>query len=883
MLVLLLFATWSFLSCGFYNSVKLRWNENEIIQLNGSNKLATFPSSLNKNKYKRHFFINNSVFEKKNANKIQPHIHTKFNKEKNNTFLNAENNVSPKELIIEKFKSNDNSNYFFYSKFFINNKERKFVIDLCSDNSFIFQKDEKGGIFDIKENVNNTLSNNLNDPKLLYMNFHPNDVQEIKDEIYLNNSKLEATKIITTISNDDKKKFNFYVIKNNDISKSFDGIIGFDILKQFNMVIFDSINMKINLIDNENCNTLRDNIQKEKENMYAISLRNYSNSIKYFIANINGSEPHKCFIDTGNSKTIIVNSSIFPDKYNDENGETVENVLNKKFSVQKVGVKNLNIITKNNKIVNTELNNVYKGNMEYLDKNVVLLGLDFLKDKKLIFDLKNGILYLEGKSMHILSKENTSVDISENSQNLDDVEISHKCKEIYEQLRKKEINFLKITNELESENIYIKDCKNTDDVIKKYAIKLIYGPSVLKTNDRENIKKEFDIRYNEITEFFKKLNNEQKQNMLNEIINIMKRNGNNNFIGYENLGGEKVSKLIEQFVNYEINNNSYSLHLFKSNNVNKKNENALIDEYNFLYNIYTSHPEYSFEILNDLKKELAKQKIDFKYFKDEKDLIKKVAEARVFFNGKNNNGKNGSLNNKNKNRRNVIVRRFTNDDNNVHTQIIIRRGGLDSDNSDDDNNNDQDNNLDNFFNDNKEDGEGYSYNGMNNNLNDLFPNSLFSGIFKNFFGNNNNDSEEMDNENDDNQHDLLSELNNFFGLGANMDNNFFKKKKKKSVIGFKTNTPQNNNNNKEEKKDSIEEAIKNEKDVDIIFLLNKVQKLNDDNLKNFILQSLKNDTIRNMLIDAVKNGYQNVYDTCKKQNDNKSMYLLQMLKQSGIF
>ncbi|CXI09222.1 conserved Plasmodium protein, unknown function [Plasmodium berghei] len=873
MLVLLLFATWSFLSCAFYNSVKLRWNENEIIQLNGSNKLATFPSSLNKNKYKRHFFINNSVFEKKNGNKIQPHMPTKFNKEKNNIFLNAENNINPKELIIEKFKSNDNNNDFFYSKFFINNKERTFIIDLCSDNSFIFQKDEKEGIFDMKENIDNTLSNNYINPKLLYMNFHSSDVQEIKDEIYLNNTKLEATKIITTISDHIKKKFDFYVIKNNDISKSFDGIIGFDILKQFNMVIFDTINMKINLIDDENCNELRDNIHKEKENMYAISLRNYSNNLKYFIANINESEPHKCFIDTGNSRTIIVNSDIFPDKYNDAKSvETVENILNKKFSVEKVDIKNFNIITKNNKIVNAELNNVYKGNMEYLDKNVILLGLDFLKDKKLIFDLKNGILYLEGKSMHISSKESTSIDISENSQNLDDVEISRKCKEIYEQLRKKEINFLKITNELESENIYIKDCKNTDDVIKKYAIKLVYGPSVLKTNDRETIKKEFDIRYNEITEFFKKLNNEQKQNMLNDIVNIMKRNTNSNFIGYEHLGEEKVSKLIEQFVNYEINNNSYSLHLFKSNNVNKKNENALIEEYNFLYNVYTSHPEYSFEILNDFKKELTKQKINFKDCKDETDLIKKVAEMRVFLNGKN-----GGHDNKNKNRRNVIVRKFTNDDNNVHTQIIIRRSGLDSDNYDDNNN------LDNFFNGNKEDGEGYSYNGMNNNLNDLFPNSLFSGIFKNFFGNNNNDSEEIDNENDDNQHDLLSELNNFFGLGANMDNNFLKKKKKKkSVIGFKTNTPQNNNN-KEEKTDSIEQAIKNEKDVDIIFLLNKVQKLNDDNLKNFILQSLKNDTIRNMLIDAVKNGYQNIYDKCKKQNDNKSMYLLQMLKQSGIF
>ncbi|CAD2086969.1 conserved Plasmodium protein, unknown function [Plasmodium vinckei brucechwatti] len=874
MLVLLLFATWSFLSCAFYNSVKIRWNENEIIQMNGSSKLATFPSSLNKNKYKRHFFINNNVFEK-NGNKIQPRIPTKFNNEKKNIFLNAENNVNPKELIIEKFKSDDNSNDFFYSKLFINNKERKFIVDLCSDNSFIFQKDEDGGILDMKENIDNTLSNNYINQKMLHMNFRPDDVQDMKDEMHLNNTKLEVTKNIITISNDIKKKFDFYVIKNDDISKNFDGIIGFDILKQFDMVIFDPVNMKINLIDDENYNELRDSLQKEKENMYAIPLRNYSNNLNYFIANINESEPHKCFIDTGNSRTIIVNSNLFPASYNDEkNTETIENILNKKFSVQKADIKNFSIVTKNNQIVNAELNNVYKGNMEYLDKNVILLGLDFLRDKKLIFDLKNGVLYLKGKSMHI------STGSSENSQNLDDVEISRKCKEIYEQLRKKEINFLKITNELESENIYIKDCKNTDDVIKKYAIKLLYGPSVLKTNDRENIKKEFDIRYNEINEFFKKLNNDQKQNMLNEIVNIMRRNTNNNFIGYEYLGGEKVSKLIEQFVNYEIRNNSYSLHLFKSNNVNKKNENALNEEYNFLYNLYTSHPEYSFEILNDFKKELTKQKIDFKNCKDEAELIKKVAEARVFFNGKNGNGKNGRQDNKNKNRRNVIVRRFTNDDNNVHTQIIIRRGGLDSDNSDE-NNNDQDNSLDNFFNDN---GEGYSYNGMNNNLNDLFPNSLFSGIFKNFFGNNNNDSDEIDNENDDNQHDLLSELNNFFGLDGNMDNNFFKKKRKKSVIGFKTNTPQNNNeNNIEEKKDTIEEAIKNEKDVDIIFLLNKVEKLNDDNLKNFILQSLKNDSIRNILIDAVKNGYQNTYDKCKNQNDNKSMYLLQMLKQSGIF
>ncbi|KEG01240.1 conserved Plasmodium protein, unknown function [Plasmodium vinckei vinckei] len=874
MLVLLLFATWSFLSCAFYNSVKIRWNENEIIQINGSSKLATFPSSINKNKYKRHFFISNNVFEK-NGNKIQPRMPTKFNKEKKNIFLNAENNVNPKELIIEKFKSDDNSNDFFYSKLFINNKERKFIIDLCSDNSFIFQKDEEDEILDMKENIDSTLSNNYINQKMLHINFRPDDVQDMKDEMHLNNTKLEVMKNIITISNDIKKKFDFYVIKNEEISKNFDGIIGFDILKQFDMVIFDPVNMKINLIDDENYNELRDNIQKEKENMYAIPLRNYSNNLKYFIANINESEPHKCFIDTGNSRTIIVNSNLFPASYNDEkNSETIENILNKKFSVQKADIKNFSIITKNNQIVNAELNNVYKGNMEYLDNNVILLGLDFLRDKKLIFDLKNGVLYLDGKSMHI-STEN-----SENSQNLDDVEISRKCKEIYEQLRKKEINFLKITNELESENIYIKDCKNTDDVIKKYAIKLLYGPSVLKTNDRENIKKEFDIRYNEINEFYKKLNNDQKQNMLNEIVNIMRRNTNNNFINYEYLGGEKVSKLIEQFVNYEISNNSYSLHLFKSNNVNKKNENALNEEYNFLYNLYTSHPEYSFEILNDFKKELTKQKIDFKDCKDEAELIKKVAEARVFFNGKNGNGKNGRHDNKNKNRRNVIVRRFTNDDNNVHTQIIIRRGGLDSEDSDE-NNNDQDNSLDSFFNDN---GEGYSYNGMNNNLNDLFPNSLFSGIFKNIFGNNNNDSEEIDTESDDNQHDLLSELNNFFGLGGNMDNNFFKKKRKKSVIGFKTNTPQNNNeNNKEEKKDTIEEAIKNEKDVDIIFLLNKVEKLNDDNLKNFILQSLKNDSIRNILIDAVKNGYQNTYDKCKNQNDNKSMYLLQMLKQSGIF
>ncbi|KNC37238.1 hypothetical protein PFLG_02374 [Plasmodium falciparum RAJ116] len=369
------------------------------------------------------------------------------------------------------------------------------------------------------------------------------------------------------------------------------------------------------------------------------------------------------------------------------------------------------------------------------------------------------------------------------------------------------------------------------------------GSNYLKKNDK-NI--EYEKRYNEVTEFFKKLNNEEKQN-INDTIHD-NNNNNNNIINHQkqhssNQGYEKASDIIHKFVNYEINNNVYSLHKFKSSNVNKNNPKSEEEEYKFLCNLYETHPEYSFEMLNDFKKELSSKKIPYNDCNDEKDIIKKVAHSRVF--------NNHQFNNK---RKNVIVRKYSDDGNNIHTQIIIR-----------------------------------------DKMDDLFPNSIFSVLLKNFFiqnnNNNNNDgdgdysSESFDQQNssDDNQNDLFSELNNFFGFG-NLADGMFGRKKKKKVLGFKTKEPQANlENNKENADDNITQAIKQEKDVDIIYLLNKVQKLNDINLKNFILQSLNNQNIRKILVDAVKKGYTNTYEQCKKENDNKSMYLLQMLKQSGIF
>ncbi|CRG97267.1 conserved Plasmodium protein, unknown function [Plasmodium gallinaceum] len=816
--ILFIFTLCYFL-CAFCDTIKLRKNVNNITYINENKDLISFFSQ---NKYSNYFFVNN------NGSTI------KKNYNKNKLFLNI-NDSAENSLTIEKFKSS-NGYDFLFTKLFMNNEENKFLVDLCSDNSFIFQKKTKI-LKNEKEN---------NSKEYMSLNYNNENIQNTKKEIHLNNRKVISEKSINI--NFGTKNFHFYLINNEELSKDFDGIIGFDFFKNFDNFIFDTINM--NILLNEN------NYSNNKEDFYEIKLHDYFNNIKYINVNVNN-HLHKGILDTGSSRTIIVNSDNLFEGNNEEGNITIENILNNKYKVQKVFLNNFDIISSGNKLIPINLNTIYKGNLEYLDSNVVLLGLDFLLNKKIIFDLKNRSLYISNNSSNSLyvNEDNISkhkeIDNfaykkeQNNSTNkkIDEYLVEQECQNIYEKLKKKELSFLKITKELESEDIYIKDCKSTNDVIRRYAIKLLYGTNYLKKNDKN---KEFDIRYNEMINFFKKLSNEEKQNMLNKIINTIKKDKNDY---------EKASEIIEEFVNYEINNNLYSLHQFKSNNVNKNNEKALNEEYNNLYNYYTAHPDYSFEILNDFKKELSSKKISFNDCEDEKDIIKRIAESRVYNSNKEN--KNKSKNTK----RNIIVRRYSNDDNNVHTQIIIRRNGVNSDDSS--NSNDDEN--------------GYQYENLDK-MDDLFPNSLFSGIFKNFFGDNRNEYNEENS--DQNQNDLFSELNNFFGFGNIGDNMF--KKKKKSVLGFKTKEPETKNDNKDDT-DILSKAIKEEKDVDIIYLLNKVQKLNDVNLKNFILQSLKNENIRKILVNAVKNGYNNTYEECKKQNDNKSMYLLQMLKQSGIF
>ncbi|KOB88252.1 hypothetical protein PFDG_00689 [Plasmodium falciparum Dd2] len=685
---------------------------------------------------------------------------------------------------------------------------------------------------------------------------------------------------------------------------NFYGIIGFNFFKNYDTFVLDTIKMKILLNWNEDgINTEDpnyDNIEYEKQKgngeqdqkeheYYKINLYDYFNNIKYFNIYVDN-HLYKGIVDTGTLNTILLNNSNIYNTttdYNNKDTKTsiiIESVLKNKYKVNKTNINHINIITKDNHKIPVELNKyIYSGNLEYINKDVILLGLDFLLNKKLIFDLKNNILIIPKKYLNNTNEFNkkydalnigiTNVQENQKSQNdngnnhMDQIKIEDKCKEIYNQLKAKELNFVRITKELENDNVYMKDCKSTNDVIHKYAIKLLYGSNYLKKNDK-NI--EYEKRYNEVTEFFKKLNNEEKQNMLNKIVNsvlLLKRNdtihdnnNNNNIINHQkqhssNQGYEKASDIIHKFVNYEINNNVYSLHKFKSSNVNKNNPKSEEEEYKFLCNLYETHPEYSFEMLNDFKKELSSKKIPYNDCNDEKDIIKKVAHSRVFNNHKNNNK-----------RKNVIVRKYSDDGNNIHTQIIIRGNGLNNNNNTSD---DQDQND-------------YQYNNLDR-MDDLFPNSIFSGLLKNFFiqnnNNNNNDgdgdysSESFDQQNssDDNQNDLFSELNNFFGFG-NLADGMFGRKKKKKVLGFKTKEPQANlENNKENADDNITQAIKQEKDVDIIYLLNKVQKLNDINLKNFILQSLNNQNIRKILVDAVKKGYTNTYEQCKKENDNKSM------------
>ncbi|SBS83279.1 conserved Plasmodium protein, unknown function [Plasmodium malariae] len=924
MSLLFVFAIWSILLCAYYDTLQLRKNvNNSILYINDNNNFITASLPTSNKHITKHLYFSNKVFERgKKLHNSSSSSSIGSERGKRKVHLDVKKNDGHKnEIIIEKFKSSS-GNDVLCTKLFINDEENKFILDLCSDNSYIFDKGEKvSGRRDIRnENYGIHWRDRYNKEHHgndhMHFSYDNDDIQSVKEEIHLNDNKVLVDKVINMKSNMTNGTVSFYIIRNNELGKNFDGLIGFDFFKRYSGFMLDMVSMNIVLKEEDghavtgstisatvdasdrSSNNAVDAFFKNNEQVHEIKLYDYSNNIKYFHVNIEG-QMHKGIIDTGSSNTMIVNSEntgiVRNEKDEEEkkkkyNSVIIENILNNKCKAQRVQVNNINIISKLNELIPIELKSIYKSELDYLDANIVLLGLDFLENKKIFFDLKNNIILyyynMSSASSVDMSKDNQN-SISEredsytynmNSQHdakdgsqwnskqsdkhIDDLLVERKCQEIFEKLKRKELSFLKITNELEKENIYIKDCKTTNDVIKRYAIKILYGSEFLKKNESTSGNKEFDIRYNEMINFFKKLSNDEKQNMLHKIVAMMK----NDIRDYE-----KASEILEKFVTYEIKNNLYSLHRFKSNNVNKKNEQSLNDEYNHLYNLYTSHPEYSFEMLNDFKKELLSRRIKYDDCQDEKEIIKRVSKCRVYegtaaanISSNINNSGNG---NKNKKRKNIIVRRYTNDDNNVHTQIIIRRNGIDSN---DDSSDENDGNND------------YQYGNMDK-MDDLFPNSIFSGIFKNFFGDNRNENNQ-DETDEEGQNDLFSELNNFFGLG-NMGENMFRKKKKKSVIGFKTKEPDNTNiDNKDgNTTDNLSEAIKEEKDVDIIYLLNKVQKLNDINLKNFIVQSLKNQNVRKILVDALKKGYHNTYEQCRKENDNKSMYLLQMLKQSGIF
>ncbi|SCP03884.1 conserved Plasmodium protein, unknown function [Plasmodium ovale] len=872
MLILFVFTIWSFLFCAFYDSLKLRKNISNAIYVNDGNRCIA-PPPVGSDQYVKYLFLRSSGIEKK------PRCCSR-----KSLFSMGKGDSPPfqKEIALEKVASNS-GNDFLCGKLFINDKARRFIVDLCSDNSFIFQKEQwerrgengerSGGINSDGQRQGDRSACEGGRGTHLCMWYSGEDVRSVKEEIHLNNKRIKVDTVIHVKREKENEDSGipFYVMRNEELSKNFDGIIGFNFFRQFSNFTLDTVNMNITMRGNgeDNVNPTINNA----EVLYELKLYNFFNNIKHFNIHVDN-HLHKGILDTATSKTVIVNSDSVTK--NSSMKVAVKNVLGEKFNVEKTRVGNISLISKDNKLISTQLSDVYKGELEYLCPNVVLLGLDFLLNKKFTFDLKKEILYVvKGPLEGIVTKKGKN--ISQEGQfniggdiHIDDLKVEEKCKEIFEKLRKKEINFMKITSELEGENISISDCKSTNDVIRIYAIKLIYGSDFLKKKEQSSEKNdEFQNRYKEIIDFFKKLNNEEKQDMLRRIVHIMKDNG----LGQE----KKASEILEKFVTYEINNNVYSLHRFKSSNVNKHNDKAVMEEFNQLLNFFNAHPEYSFEMLNDFKKELSQKRIDYNDCKDEQSIIKRIAQARVYHDSHtiNNSGKDV----KNKRRKNIIVRRYSNDGNNIHTQIIIRRNGLGPTN---------DSSSDGEEDEEEEDGNGEnrgytsSYENISNNIDDLFPNSILSGIFKNFFGDNRNEgNQEESHDEDTQQNDLLSELNNMFGFG-NMGDNLFRKKKK-SVIGFKTKEPNVKNESTSEEKDNIYEAIKQENDVDIIYLLKKVQKLNDMNLKNFILQSLKNENIKKILLDALKKGYQNTYEQCKQQNDNKGMYLLQMLKQSGIF
>ncbi|SOV77238.1 conserved Plasmodium protein, unknown function [Plasmodium sp. gorilla clade G3] len=928
MLLYFVIFIWSFLLCDIYEALNIRKSiDRKLTHLTNNIECPLNLKNFRNKKSKYLNFIGNNNIVKKGKDTYNNKVHLFGFSSKE-----EKNNKTRKSLIIEKYEYK-NGNIFLYTKLFVNNEEKKFIIDLCSDNSFIFEKRLNDELLKYNKDYIDTQNDfsqiSCENNEGLNLQYEEKDIENVKELFHLNNTQVDIKKVVNIKKHNGEKHLPFYVIDNDELDMNFYGIIGFNFFKNYDTFVLDTVEMKIllNLNDDEinekeqnydyieygkyNEQNKRNYDQEDnKQTYYKINLYDYFNNIKYFNVDVNDNI-YKGILDTGTLNTILVNNSYMYNTTNNYNNNdtntsiTIENVLKNKYQVNKTNINHINIITKENYKIPIQLNNnMYSGDLGYINKNVILLGLDFLLNKIFIFDFKNNSLIIPKKYLnntnHINTK-NDALDIGitnvqdkhkyqdrvNGNNHMDELLIEDKCKEIYNKLKGKELNFVKISKELENENIYMKDCKSTNDVIKKYAIKLLYGSTYLKKNNK-NL--EYEKRYNEVIQFFKKLNNEEKQIMLNKIANmvLLNKNGtsdnndndndnnNNNHNNNNNNNhkehssnqeyNQKASDIIHKFVHYEINNNIYSLHKLKSSNVNKNNTKSEEEEYKFLCNLYETHPEYSFEMLNDFKKELSSKKISYNECNDEKDIIKKVAHSRVFNNHKNNNR-----------RKNVIVRKYSDDGNNIHTQIIIRGNGLNTNNnintSDDENQND------------------YQFNNIDR-MDDLFPNSIFSGILKNFFiennTNNNIDSSEdfhhdHHNSSDDNQNDLFSELNNFFGFG-NLADGMFGRKKKKKVLGFKTKDPQTAlENNKDNADDNITQAIKQEKDVDIIYLLNKVQKLNDMNLKNFILQSLNNQNVRKILVDAVKKGYTNTYEQCKKENDNKSMYLLQMLKQSGIF
>ncbi|SCO66193.1 conserved Plasmodium protein, unknown function [Plasmodium vivax] len=913
MAVLFGFLLLSLLLFDFYEALKLRSSADRIIHVSerGGGGLPT-PWSLSYSPTARHLFIHN-----KNAFEGRPRCGRKnpgVKRRKEELFLSRDDpSLAKKEMKIETF-ANPSGNEFLWTKLMMNGEEKRFIVDLCSDNSFLFYRGEDSLFKGIRTDGGDSAAVETAPPHLL---FGKEDVQKVHEELFLNNTKVAVERVVKAKESGEKKPFQFYLMEEKVMEKNLDGIIGFDFFANFESFLFDTINMRIELGGDASPNRLQQGASSHGGHCHEVKLHNYSNYIKYFSVNVN-KQLYKGLLDSGTSKTLLINSDVKLER-EDQHADSVsvENILNQRFTVRRVKQVNpFAILSKESEGgMPLQMKEVYvsENAFPYLDSNVVLLGLDFLLKRKFLFDLTNGTLYMYCEAVGCSPRavgEGSSVGGSPpsgaNQPTVDPQKVERKCAEIYEQLRSKQLSFLNITSELEKDNVDMQDCKSTNDVIRRYAIKLLYGKEHLPRRDPrgEPTRKdpEFEQRYKEMTNFFRKLAPEEKQNMLNRMVRVLQNGcsgeGDSPTEGQHPARDthqyERASDILAKYVEHELEKKQYSLHRFKSTNAGRRNEKAVEEEFSQLSALYNAHPEFSFEMLSDFKRELTNRRINVNALQTENDIIRKVAEIRVY----HQNGT-SPKEGRNRKRKNIIVRRFTNDDNNVHTQIIIRRNGLGP--------GDDDNEEDNA-------GEGehgkYPYGNLDR-MDDLFPNSLFSGIFKNFFGDNNRSEHyrsggEVDDggeEEGDHQEggDLLSELNNFFGFG-NMGENLFGRKKR-SVIGFKTKEPTSadagagegasgtasgtvsgtDGSTPGDISSAISNAIREEKDTDIIYLLNKVQKLNDANLKSFILQSLRNDSVRRILVDAVKKGYQSAHEQCRAQGDNKGMYLLQMLKQAGIF